>query len=117
MNCPKCFSYVSGDFCLICETVIHDKKPLKKKIEKRGEKGKAQDKVYNLLRSKFLRDRQRCEVFPELKATEVHHKSGRLGKNYLDVSTWMAVSRKGHDWIHSNDSEARQKGFLLTRTA
>lgn len=112
----KCGSYVSGDFCTICERVIRDKPKLKTKIAKRAESKKIDDEVYKAKRLKFLRVNQRCEVFPELKAVEIHHKAGRLGKNYLDESTWMAVSRAGHNWIHDNDAEARAKGFLLTRT-
>ena len=50
------------------------------------------------------------------KAVDIHHKRGRHGKNYLDVKTWMAVSRSGHQWIHENDAEARVKGWLLTQT-
>lgn len=112
-----CGSYVSGDWCRVCERIIIERKSPVKEIKKRSEKGLKEDLIYKAKRIKFLRDNQRCAVFNELKSVEVHHACGRLGKNYLDVSTWFAVSRKGHDWIHSNDSEAREKGFLLTRTA
>lgn len=47
------------------------------------------------------------------RATEVHHKAGRSGKNFLDESTWMAVSREGHRWLHNNPREARARGWIL----
>lgn len=49
---------------------------------------------------------------PPDRSSEVHHKAGRTGKNYLDESTWMAVSREGHTWIHEHPSEARARGWL-----
>lgn len=47
------------------------------------------------------------------KSCDVHHKAGRTGGNYLAESTWMAVSRDAHDWIHANPSEARRRGWLV----
>jgi hypothetical protein len=45
-------------------------------------------------------------------ATDVHHVKKR-GKHYLDVSSWMAVSRTAHQWIHDNPKLAREQGFLV----
>lgn len=47
-------------------------------------------------------------------ATEVHHTfCGKdRSKYYLDENTWLAVSRDGHNWIHDNPKEAREKGYL-----
>lgn len=47
------------------------------------------------------------------RSIDVHHKAKRTGRNYLDDSTWMAVSRAGHEWIHSHGKEARAKGYLV----
>ncbi len=44
-------------------------------------------------------------------STDVHHVKGR-GKFYLDESTWMAVSRESHRWIHNHPKEARELGLL-----
>ncbi len=46
------------------------------------------------------------------RSTEVHHTAGRTGENYLDESTWMAVSRQAHEWLHAHPREARAKGWL-----
>jgi hypothetical protein len=38
---------------------------------------------------------------------------GRLGKNMLDIGTWMAVSDEGHKFIHANPAISREKGWLI----
>lgn len=91
------------------------KKP-KKSIPKRSAKKIAEDLIYNAKRIRFLELHPKCAVFPLLESIEIHHSKGRYGSNYLDESTWFAVSREGHNWIHNNDSLAREKGFLKTRT-
>jgi len=58
----------------------------------------------------------RCAVYPEKRATEVHHKRGR-GKFLNDVSTWLAVSREGHERIEANPLWARDNGFSESRLA
>lgn len=45
-------------------------------------------------------------------SNDIHHVKGRVGSNYLDESTWLAVSRFSHDWIHSNPKRARELGLL-----
>lgn len=47
-------------------------------------------------------------------ATDIHHTKGRTGTNYLDETTWLAVSREMHERIHNNPSWARERGYLLT---
>lgn len=93
---------------------MHDKKPPIKKIPKRAEKEKPKDLIYKALRLKFLRENPRCAVFPDLKSCEVHHKKGR-GKYYLDVKTWLAVSRKGHQKIEANPEWAFSLGYSESR--
>jgi len=46
------------------------------------------------------------------KATQVHHSRGRLGDLLLDERFWVAVSAKGHEWIHENISHARKVGLI-----
>jgi len=48
----------------------------------------------------------RCE-----KSCDVHHRKQR-GKHYLDESSWMAVGRLSHIFIHNNPSIARSLGLL-----
>jgi hypothetical protein len=48
------------------------------------------------------------------RSVDVHHMRCR-GKYLLDTSTWMAVSRAGHEKIHSNVKESYEKGYMLPR--
>jgi hypothetical protein len=84
------------------------------KIPKKSEKRAKKDKIYLAKRIVFLKENQFCAVYPNKKATEVHHKySGKdRDKYYLDETTWLAVSREGHNWIHSNPKEAREIKLL-----
>jgi len=59
----------------------------------------------------IVKDGTWCEV-PA--ATEVHHRKGR-GKYLLDESTWLAVSNRGHRWIHDHTKESYDQGFMLPR--
>ena len=49
------------------------------------------------------------------KCTDVHHKAGRTGDNYLKMSTWMAVCRPCHSWIEINPEQAKELGFSQSR--
>lgn len=68
-------------------------------------------KTYSELRKKYLEDYPNCMIYPHLMSNDIHHKKFR-GKYLNDVSTWMAVSREAHSWIHNNPKEARDKGYL-----
>lgn len=83
-------------------------------IRKVSKKRAVENREYLKLRAKFLAENPRCAVYPELMATDVHHMaSGKdRAKHYLDVDTWMSVSRAAHNWIHENPREARQLGYL-----
>lgn len=83
-------------------------------IKKVSDKRAIQNKEYSKLRLKFLKENPMCEIYPYLKSTEVHHTYSGSNRNryYLEVSTWMAVSREGHNFIHNNVSISKQKGYL-----
>jgi AMMECR1 domain-containing protein len=49
------------------------------------------------------------------KATDVHHKAGRVSENYLNIQTWLAVCRQCHTWIETNPLEAKELGFSESR--
>lgn len=92
------------------------KTPIRKtKIKPISDKRKVQDAEYQLKRVLFLKkpENQICPITGH-QAVEVHHKwSGKdRSKYYLDETTWLAVSRAGHNWIHDNPKEAREKGYL-----
>lgn len=61
--------------------------------------------------------RQYCPVAVEalnqkLLPTEVHHVKGR-GRFLRDQSTWMALSRAGHVWVHENVRLAKERGWIV----
>ena len=83
--------------------------PMSKKLSK-------ERKTYRELREEFLSriENRFCAVYPSLPSSEIHHKKGR-GKYLNDTSTWLAVSRIGHEWIHSNVALATERGFMASR--
>ncbi len=87
-------------------------KPIKQVSEKRKE----ENKMYSAKRALFLAENKKCQK-PECRndSTDVHHKRGRIGSNYLDVSTWLAVCRKCHRWIEDNPKEAKELGLSENR--
>ena len=90
---------------------LKDFKPIKKVSDKR----KIEMLKYSVLRTEFLGkpENQKCPITGK-PTTDIHHTyCGKdRAKYYLDVSTWLAVSRDGHNWIHNNPKEARELGFL-----
>jgi len=86
-----------------------------KPIPKVSAKRKIENLKYSALRIEFLgkKENKICPITKQ-PTTEVHHTyCGKdRAKYYLDVSTWLAVSRNGHNWIHDNPKEARELGFL-----
>jgi hypothetical protein len=98
--------------------------PLRKVSTKRAK----QNREYALRRKLWLSGRLFCEVQWALlnemgvplirlarecpRATEVHHKAGRIGAALNDESNWMAVSAEGHRWLHDHPKQARARGWL-----
>ena len=73
---------------------------------------------YSKLRMVFLIAKPFCEakiIHCTGNSTDVHHKSGRTGENYLKMSTWLAVCRNCHKWIEENPIEAKELGFSNSR--
>jgi len=48
-------------------------------------------------------------------STDVHHKAGRVGDNYINMNTWLAVCRSCHTWITDNSKEAIELGLSTSR--
>jgi len=77
-----------------------------------------QNELYKTARIEFLKNRKRCEAkLPGCtkQSVEVHHKSGRVGKYFLDIGTWLPVCRSCHRWIEANPEEAKTKGLSRNR--
>lgn len=95
--------------------------PIKKKfyrIPKVSKKREIENEEYFAKREVFLKEHTRCEcgrLGCNRKATEVHHSAGRVGKNFLDISTWKAMSRPCHRWAELNPKEAKDAGVSARR--
>lgn len=83
------------------------------KISPLSKKRKAENKEYLTLRDVFLNGKI-CPITKQ-KATQVHHKKGRIGKLLTDVRFWLAVSAEGHKKIEENPEWAKENGYSLNR--
>lgn len=81
-----------------------------------SDKRRAESRLYFAQRSVFLTARPACEVCKAKPSRDVHHAAGRIGGNYLDEGTWLAVCRGCHDEIHRNPSAAREAGLIVRPT-
>jgi len=73
---------------------------------------------YSKKRIAFLALNENCQaklVGCTGKATDVHHKIGRVAESYLNIRTWLAVCRTCHSWITENSNEAIELGFSESR--
>jgi AMMECR1 domain-containing protein len=48
-------------------------------------------------------------------SSDVHHSKGRIGDNYLNMSTWVALCRSCHSYIEQHPEEAKELGFSQSR--
>lgn len=94
-------------------------------IAKRTDKGKAEDRIFAVLKKGFLIDHPICECgridertgkVCQRKATDVHHKKGR-GILLNEVEWFLAVARPCHNWIGDHPKEAMKLGLSLSRLA
>lgn len=127
-NCKKCGNtfkiYNTTDkycssACFYSENKLSFK-TTKTKIRQVSVKRQKELREYSSLRKKFLErpENKLCivaeTIFNEkIHCTEIHHKKGRIGKLLNYTPFWLAVSRKGHDWIHENPEEAYKLNFLI----
>lgn len=92
--------------------------PKQKPIPKKSSPRKEQDKVYNKARKAFLKLHPKCLagfVGCTSKATEIHHKAGRVGLNYLNIGSWLAVCHHCHRQIELNPAQAKEKKLSSPR--
>jgi len=106
--CKNCWScHKSGDT---------EQKPTNT-IPRVSAKRAKKDAEYSKLRERYLTDNPLCMVKVNgcgHGATDVHHKFSGSDRDtyYLVQSTWLAVCRACHSWIHENPEKARILGYL-----
>ena len=89
-------------------------KSVLKRIKSVSDKKLVELAEYRVVRDQYLKDHPICEFYTcDCREIELHHKKSR--KYYLcDASIFMSVCREHHNWIHENDAEARELGYLLS---
>ena len=107
-------------YCWSCQKAIDSdsvQKPTDYKIPQVSSKRKKKDAEYLKLRERYLSDNPLCMVKVNgcsHNATDVHHTRSGSDRDtyYLVQSTWLAVCRACHSWIHENPEKARILGYL-----
>jgi hypothetical protein len=107
-------------YCWSCQKAINSdsvQKPTDYKIPQVSSKRKKKDQEYLKLRQRFLTENHLCQVAVAgctNGATDVHHTRSGSDRDtyYLVQSTWLAVCRACHSWIHENPEKARILGYL-----
>jgi hypothetical protein len=92
-------------------------KPTKSVIPRVSAKRAKKDAEYAKLRQRYLTDNQLCVIKVAgctNGATDIHHTFAGSNRDafYLVQSTWLAVCRNCHDWIHAHPTEARTMNWL-----
>ena len=86
-------------------------KSLYKPINKVSKKRKIENLKYSVLRTEFLgkKENQICFIDScNKQATTIEHRAGRLGKNFLDTSTWGGCCLE-HNLELENNPELSKK--------
>ena len=107
-------------YCWSCQKAINSdssQKPTDYKIPLVSSKRKKKDQEYLKLREKHLLVNSLCQVKVNgcsHNATDIHHTYAGSNRDafYLVQSTWLAVCRNCHDWIHAHPTEARTMNWL-----
>jgi len=106
--CKTCWSCHSSK-----ETLQKPTNPISRVSAKRAKK----DAEYAKLRQRYLTENPLCMIKVNgctHGATDVHHTRSGSDRNafYLVQSTWKAVCRNCHDFVHLNPKIAREIGWL-----
>lgn len=86
--------------------------PLKrtKPIPRVSKRRRREGALYQTARLTFLAFHPSCERCGA-PATDVHHRRGRVGADYLEPTVWLATCRVCHEWIHAHPAEAYERGW------
>jgi len=68
---------------------------------------------YGKEKKAYLALHPQCERCKTKKATDIHHKAGRVGDWLCRYEYFAALCRECHDWIHHNGKEARKQGWII----
>lgn len=100
-----------------CKECWYKKEP-PKKIAPINKKMKKVLDVYSKRRIAYLALNSLCEArLPGcfIKATEIHHKAGKIGELYTNISNFLAVCRNCHNYIENHSEEAKKLNLSQSR--
>lgn len=94
---------------------LRSKTPLKRSGWLRGASKKRQGEYNKYAKEKkaYLALHPQCERCKSKKATDIHHKAGRVGNWLCRYEYFAALCRECHDLIHNNGKEARRLGWII----
>lgn len=98
----------------VCSVSCAVKLNKNKTIKKVSKKRETENKIYAILRKKFLQDNPICPI-NKTQTTDIHHMKGRIGSLLLDTRYWLAVSREAHIMIEQNPVWAKENNYSLNR--
>jgi hypothetical protein len=97
------------------KTPLRSKTPLKRGNWLRGASKKRQREYNQYAKEKkaYLALHPICERCKTKKATDLHHKAGRVGQWLCRYEYFAALCRLCHDWLHANGRDARKAGWII----
>lgn len=71
------------------------------------------NKIYKQMRDKFMQEHPICQGLGKIKgcniqSTDLHHAQGRVGKNFIDETTFVALCRNCHEFVEGNPEIAKE---------
>ncbi len=97
------------------KTPLRSKTPLKRSGGLRGASPKRakQYREYDKVKKAYLALHPQCERCKNKKATDIHHKAGRVGEWLCKYEFFAALCRECHDFVHVNGKESRMLGWII----
>lgn len=89
--------------------------PLKRggRLRNASPKRQGEYNKYSKAKNAYLALHPQCERCKSQKATDLHHKTGRVGQWLCRYEYFAALCRNCHNWIHANGKEARRLGWII----
>lgn len=97
------------------KTPLRSKTPLKRGNWLRAASKKRQREYNQYAKEKkaYLALHPQCERCKSKKATDLHHKAGRVGQWLCRYEYFAALCRQCHDFLHQYPNEARKAGWII----
>ena len=91
------------------------KKKEKKPIKKTSKSRQADQRLYEIVRERYLNNNPICEVCGTTHSDQIHHKKGKIGSLLYNERYFLAVCFPCHRHIEDNPEFAKREGYSLNR--